>query len=543
MIRRTPATYRVTPWHFVLAITVLGFMLEACAEPRSTQRDSEPTAPQLAASGATSCVAPCVEVEVKVKPRSRPAAGVVVTLVQGGQSGVGPFDQSGDYNPPSSPGTLPGKPLVALTDENGVATFGSDFDLIGSNPELGYCALVRPLTSVSDATAGNTFVVPNAAAPHPSASWQGAVTGERNRSEVLNKANYLDNCVSWQTTSEAPFVVTPTSAVRVSLTMNAASAALEVLCRYFDGGESPTGSPADEECPTWALIDLSDEQIPWVPEDLEQGVQIGLLASASGGVNAASNLGLAFQESYDVEAALQGTDRQYTASLSQKETPRGGKKGNGTTVATADLDPLVCAEVTDPLESEGEVTEGVDFLDPISDGYLGLLPLIGALFIADAEHVTIFYDQVHRGGSGEVTLHMRAKPNPYFEPDEYPSTMNKLVTYDFTACPAEQPQFISETGAAELIVEVECRRDLDDSAITHVVWSITIPGTRVVEWRLQTPFDESHPEEARSDDPRAMRPIVYPVGEDGDVGGDNDCPLANSTIGKSNDPKWWIGSG
>jgi hypothetical protein len=458
--------------------------------------------------------------------------GVVVTLVQGGQSGVGPFDQSLAS-------------LIKLTGDDGVpgvAVF-EGFDLVGEFAELGYCAHVRPLTSVVDATGSGFYIVPNATPPSPSAPFQTAVTGPRLRSEVLTKKSYLDNCVRWTSASDAPFTITPTTAQRIRMTVNATAATLDVHCRFFDGGTAPTGSPTDE-CPTWTLRDLGVDEngnpiiIPWAPP-LDPGVRIGFLVSASSGTNAASNQGLAFEETYEVEAALQGGDRQYTSSLTGKKTGKGSKKEGSVTNETADMDPLVCVEVSEPAESVGEVATGIDFLSPMRDGYLGELPLNSALFVADAEHVTIYYDQKYLGGSAEVQLHMRAKQNPLFPPDGFSSTMNKVVKYDFAACPGGQPTLVSETGAAELVVEVECREDLSDATITHVVWSISIPGTRLVEWRLQTSGGESHPEESREDDTRAMRAIAFPVGGDGQIGGGDDCPLANSTIGKTNDPKWW----
>ncbi len=533
MNRRSPAMSRATSFKLLFAVIALTFFAKACAEqPSTTDTNYEPTAPQLAAGGSASCTAPCVEVEVKAKPGNAVAEGVLVTLVQGGQSGVGPFDQNG-------------VPLFKLTNSNGVAVFdAADFDLIGTSTELGYCAHVRPLTSVADATGGGpVFIVPNGTPPSPSAPFQTAVTGPRLRSEVLTKKSYLDNCVRWSTPGQAPFAVTPTTAQRVSLTVNATGATLGVRCRFFDGGTAPSGAPGDE-CPTWTLMDLGVDEnnnpisIPWQPL-LDPGVQVGLLISGSSGANSANNNGLAFEETYEVEAALQGGDKQYTASLTNKKTAKGGKKDGTVTNETADMDPLVCIEVSQPAESVGEVATGIDFLSPMRDGYLGELPLNSALFVADAEHVTIYYDQVNRGGSAEVQLHMRAKQNPLFPPDGFSSTMNKVVKYNFAACPSGQPTIISESGSAQLVVEVECRATLSDPTITHVVWSISIPGSRLVEWRLQTPFDESHPEEARNDDTRAMRPIAFPVGADGQIGGGDDCPLANSSIGKTNDPKWW----
>jgi hypothetical protein len=141
-----------------------------------------------------------------------------------------------------------------------------------------------------------------------------------------------------------------------------------------------------------------------------------------------------------------------------------------------------------------------------------------------------------------VTLHLRAKENPLFPPDGYPSNINRLATYDFASCPTSQPTLISGSGSSDLAVEVECRADLDDPNLTHVVWTIILSegiAGRLIEWRMGTPFGESHPEAARDDDVRSMRQIAFPVGEDGAIGGDDDCPLANSTIGKTNDPKWW----
>jgi hypothetical protein len=533
MTRRTPAFLRFDAVRFVLGVVLLALAVKACSEP-DRQPDSEPTSPQLAAGGggAASCEAPCLEVEVKVKPGNTPAAGIVVSAIQGGQDGSGEV-------------------LIGETDPDGMVSFDlSAFDFGGAS-ELGFCVTARPLVYASDVLDG-TRIYPNETPPGESRPYQGAVSQSPNKSVVLSRGNFLQYCVNWTGASQAPVTLDPINAQKVSMVMGGNSASLDITCRLFDGDQN-----AGNACPTWTIIDLTDN-IPWAPpvapacdpvmdpDCLPEGVRIGLLVS-SANQNVAANQGLEFGESYAVETAqtvgcpvydpADPECRQYTASKAL-ETKPGGKKSSSSVEATADLDPLLCVEYDGTINGElvypetfPEAVAGIDFASPIIDGFLGQFPLAGAGFDPDPYHVAISYDQAYYGGSGEVTLHMRAKPKEGTS-DEFPTTMNKLVKYDFAGCFAEplaQPVLVSETGPAEIIVEVECRPSLDDPSLTHVVWSITIPGTRVPEYRLDAAGGDTHPEQARSDDVRSMRSIPFP----------DFCPLDASTIGKTNDPKWW----
>ncbi len=142
--------------------------------------------------------------------------------------------------------------------------------------------------------------------------------------------------------------------------------------------------------------------------------------------------------------------------------------------------------------------------------------------------MTIFYDQVFLGGDGVVKLRTRAKQNPDLPDDGLATTLSKTVRYDFSPCPDNPPTFVSEVGDDEIVISAPECRAAPEAGVTQVKWSITIPETRLLEWRADA-FKDTHPETSRDDDTRSMRKIDLP----------DSCPLTESSIGTSNDPKFW----
>ncbi|UCC72148.1 MAG: hypothetical protein JSV86_17545 [Gemmatimonadota bacterium] len=527
---RSPA--KVPAVLLALAVTAAAAIsFTNCTDNPPDEASYSPTAPQLAVvSPCTST--PCVRVTVSFKGGDPPTVPVVVTLVhvktQDGGPGVGPFDELGE-------------PLMLETDPaTGVITFQPD-GVNGRTLLPGYyCGHARPLTAVSVATGGpgGTFVVPNAEAPpQEAAKYIGVIATARGRESVLNGPNYID-CLR-----DPPLVVTESSTLNLSWTMNAATASLDVLCRFFDGA-------TENDCATWAIYDLSEllgteDEPAWWKDRLEEGVKPGLLVSAAR-ANASRLYGLPLDELVQVEAALEiwhtgDNNEEFTASLKDKPTPKANKKSSTSQSATAFMDPLVCVDYTEPDEPEGDATSGIDFLT-VHDGYLGKLPLDGATFVVNPYRTAAWYNQLDLGGSQNVKIHMRFKPNPDSpipEDPTLPETISRQFTVDFSGCPNSQPSpaLIEDEVVT---VRVECRTQNDS---TRVTWSFGVLGSRTMEYRLEVVPEpgapgaqyDTHPGPARSGEgvDRAMRYVGYTSGA---------CPLAQSTISQlqSNDPKWAI---
>ncbi len=528
-LARIPATLLA-----LALVAAAGTTITNCADRRPEDASYGPTAPQFAAT--SPCTeTPCVRVTVSFKGGDPPAdefgnpVPVVVTLVHvktpDGEPGAGPFDAAGE-------------PLMLETDAaTGVVTFQPS----GADPRTllpgYYCGHARPLTEVSVATGGTgrSYVVPNAESPPPQAAkYVGLVTASRGREAVLNGPNYID-CLR-----NPPLEVTSSSTLNLGWTMNAADASLDVLCRFFDGAP-------DDPCSTWAIFDLSeligtaDEPQWW---ELEPGVKPGLLVSAAH-ASQSRMYGLAPDQQVEVEATLEieypnDDNEEFTASLEDKPTPKSKKKSSTSTEATAFMDPLVCVDNSEPAEPEGDATWGIDFLT-VHDGYYGKLPLNGPAFVANPYRTAIWYYQLELGGTQQVKIHLRFKPNPdsdIYEDPTLPQTISRQFTVDFSGCPLGQPTpTLIEDDV--VTVRVECREQDD---MTRVTWSFRVLGSRTMEYRLEALSDpegpsgaqyDTHPGPARSGDDinRAMRLIEYWAG---------DCPLDQSTIGQSNDPKWWI---
>lgn len=509
MIRRSPVSPRPALAFTSLTLAGIALFVHACAEPESPSAMKDITGPRLAATA--SCVEPCVEVAVSVKGQgpAQPAESIVVTLWRGGVPGDGAA-------------------FHALTDADGVAAFDLTGE-VGVDP-VGFCAVARPLTSVADAetlvqidpsTGEQLNIVPNAGGVHAaSASWQGSVSESANKSAVLNKANLVKNCVGWQTPAKAPFTVDQGTAVRVSMDMSAAAASISITCLFPDN----TG----ENCQSWTAIPLNDVTIPWQAE-LPAGVHTGFLASVGLGNSPAVNGGLAFGETYAVEVA----QAEFSSSKVITTSQQGGKNQSASTAATAELETILCVVndgSPDFFETSGEVSAGMDIQDPVLDGYAGIDPLQTVEFAPDPAKVVISFDYLDLGGDLTANLQMRARANPLYS-DGLPTTINKTATYDFAACSGPLLP-LSQNAEAMISFSVVCRDDPSALNRKHVEITADVPDYRLIEWDINTPEGEKHPETSKSNASSALRPVEQP-------GFDAYCPLLDSGFGQTNDPKIW----
>lgn len=581
MFRRSPAKYSASPWYLLLGVILLAFLVKACAEPQPTQPPSESGDVQLAVGGSPKCQPTdahgCVTVQVDIKGGGELPSDLVVTLVNGTD---GPFDMDNPLDDPESPWDGQPKPLM-LPVMNGVAKFEPpDFTL----PPGGFCATVRQGT-VEVLTAGGTFIVPTELfAPVSEAVAVGPrVSESANKDAPLTKEAYEEFCLWEYSDTDPPFEVAPGTAVSVRLTLGDATA-IEVSCHFLQGSET-AGTGETYDCPTWALADLTvydgedidaDEtlaKIPWlddveVPGEegntaydlLTAGVRVGVLVVASFGD--ASTLYASPGALLQIEAAL----AHLTASLTGKTAPGKGKKGGGGAESVdADLDPLSCVLNTDPPEPEGDAGGYLDFLE-FTYGYDGLLALDQATFVADPERASIWYNYLPGSDPDlqSVNAHFRLKRNDPglvlegydFTPDAGPETINLVENVDFSGCPHGSPVpstfGVDLGGGVSVAVEVSCRVPIDEAAAARgeirATWVLEYPASRVVEFRFQVNGEatglDNYPSPERSEPGiiRSMIQIPYPLGEGGAIGGYGDaadCPLLESTIGKSNDPKWW----
>jgi hypothetical protein len=561
MFRLAPATASTARLLAAAAALVLVVLTtKACDRPLTdVTSESEAVGTQAGSSPNAPCTAPCVIVEVVQKGSAgrHPDDPHVVTLVQGGPDGIGPFPcQSGNT---CTEGDRT-NPLVRVIDtSNGLAVFGPEtgYDLRAG---AGYCAFVRPLVSTEDVfgaidDAGRpTFIYPAPVPPEAvPARAGGAVTKSEKKDLPLTKQSIIEQCIKMS--NGAPFVVGSHDVVKVTLRLKPFSTD-RVACVYYDGsGTAPV--QGGRICPAWTMIaldtDLDGEtplSINWLTDDqqraLSAGVRLGLLVSAAS-ENVSQLHGLTPNETYYVEVASQVpyTRQQTTASLKGVTSPGGGQTSP---TIPAPVDPLVC-QVNTELDAYGDVTAGIDFGD-VSHGHFAVTPLSSALFVADRARTSIFYNYRDAGattGSAQlVTARFRLKPNPYFlneQPDGYPETLSFQVTYDFSACPATEDPLVpvsqSGPGSAAVNIVVECRPDGDQVRVT---WSIEMPSTRVMSFGFQA-LQDVVPNPSRDNDESARVSTPFPVGADGIYGvGEtfpDDCPLPNSTIGGgTNDPKW-----
>ncbi|NIW35200.1 MAG: hypothetical protein GWN32_01045 [Gemmatimonadetes bacterium] len=515
MFRRTPVFHRLNLLSMCLGLTAVALLAHACAEPDSRPAAPEVTGPQLAGGPSASCEAPCVEVEVSVKGRgpSQPADGIVVTLWRGGQPGDG-------------------EAFHELADIDGIATFDLTGE-VGPDPD-GFCTVARPLTSTDDAetlvdidpdSPDQLNVFPNAdGVAAPSAPWQGSVSESQNKSQVLNKPNLVSNCISWATADDAPFSVDETTSLRVRMEMNEAAASIDITCLFPDN----TGA----NCESWTIIPLDDVTIPWEGV-LPDGVRKGFLASVGLGSSPAVNDGLAFGETYAVEVA-QG---EFSASK-VITTPEQSGNQSASIARTAELETILCVVndgSPDFFESEGEVTTGMDIQSPVLDGYAGINALGFVLFKPDPAKVVISFDYLDLGGDLTANLQMRARENPA-HPDNLSTNINKKAKYDFASCPGS-PTLLSENTEDLISFSIVCRDDPLAPNRKHVEITATVPEKRLIEWDINTPEGEKHPEVAKNNASSALRLIDQP--EDGF---DAVCPLQDSGFGSSNDPKYWGGA-
>lgn len=519
MFRRTPAFPRpALPFAF-LGVATIGFLAHACTEPNESAIKKDITGPQLAKSA--SCPAPCVEVEVTSSGSgpSQPIDGIVVTLWRGGQPGTG-------------------EAFHALTMNGGIATFPLSGE-VGTDP-VGFCAVARPLTDERDAaqfipiekgSSAELNIVPNDVGVFaPSAPYQASVSVSKNRSRVLNKSNLVSNCISWETTKDAPFTVDQNTALAVSMSMDDAPASIDITCLFPDDpGPDDTG-PDDTgaNCQSWTAIPLTGVPIPWEPDStdpdkLPDGVQKGFLASVGLGSSTSPliNDGLAFDETYFVEVA-QG---EFSSSLMVTTS-------GASTAETAELATILCIVndgSPDFFESEGEVTTGMDILPDVLDGYAAIDPLQTVQFKPDFGRVVIAFDYLDLGGDLTATLQMRARQGDL--DDGLPTNINKTIQYDFATCPGS-PQILSENTEDEIVVTTVCRDDPKAFNLKHVEIVASVPSERFIEWGINSVNGEKHPETAKNNASSALRPINQP-----DFGGF--CPLEDSGFGLSNDPKIW----
>lgn len=551
MIRFGPATASTARLFAAVAVVALVVLsTKACDRPLTdVPSESETLGSQSGSSPNAPCTAPCVVVEVIKKGGGarHPSDSHVVTLVQGGPDGIGPFACSD----PTCNDVDRTKPLVKEIDlSTGLAVFGPEqgYDLLTG---AGYCAIVRPLVSSADvfgavSSVGEpSFVYPAPVPPQPAAAAGGAVSTSAKKDVPLTKQSIVDYCITMS--GGAPFVVGASDVVKVTLTLKPHSTHL-VSCAYYDGsGQAPV--TLESTCPAWELIDLSDVTIPWLTtmqQNLvaDYGLRLGFLVSTAN-ANAARLQGLTPRQKYFIEVASQtetSSRQQTTFSIKDRASP-----GTDESEAIpAPVDPLVC-QVNTEAESFGDVAAGIDF-GIVSHGHYATTPLNSALFVADRRRATIFYNyRVAGAGSSQlVTARFRLKPNPYFlgeQPDGYPETLSFQATYDFTPCPATEDPLVpvsqSGPGSGAVNVIVECRPDGDHVRVT---WSIEMPATRVMSFGFQA-LQDVVPNPSRDNDERARVDTPFPVGIDGIYGvGEtfpDDCPLPNSTIGGgTNDPKW-----
>lgn len=541
------------------AVALLVLVSKACDRPLTdVPSESETIGSQSGTSAKAPCTAPCVVVEVVKRGGGGgklPEDPHVVTLVQGGPDGIGPFPCESGHACTEGDRT---NPLVREIDTStGLAVFGPEtgYDLLAG---AGYCAFVRPLVSTGDVfgavdDAGRpTFIYPAPVPPEAvPAQAGGAVTKSEKKDLPLTKQSIVEQCIKM--TDGAPFMVGVDEVVKVTLTLKPFSTD-RVACVYYDGSESAPVQ-GGRICPAWTMIaldtDLDGETplaINWLTEDqrraLNAGVRLGLLVSAAS-ENVSLLHGLTPNESHYVEVASQVpfTRQQTTASLKGIESPG---QGQTSPVIPAPVDPLVC-QVNTERDPYGEVTAGIDFGD-VNHGHFAVTPLSSALFVADRERATIFYNYrvADVSSSQLVTARFRLKPNPFFldeQPDGYPETLSFQVTYDFSPCPATEdplaPVSQSGPGADAVNIIVECRPDGDEVRVT---WSIEMPSTRVLSFGFRA-LQDVVPNPSRDNDESARVETPFPVGDDGIYGiGEtfpDDCPLPNSTIGGgTNDPKW-----
>ena len=531
MIRRTPAFPRPALVFAFLGLASIGLLIHACTEPNEPAIRKDITGPQLANNTASCDVsnpAPCLEVQVTLNaPGKPPAKGIVVTaLVGGSTSAGGPFSEHS------------GKAFHAKTNDiDGIAKISLESLGLETGEQVGVCLIARSFTNTDDVnpkvllntdpfTQAEYVVVPNQTPPSAMKEYQGAVT-VANNSKPLTKENFWDGCVAWTDIKKAPLTVDNATAAKVSMSMNQLGATITNSC-YNLSGQGPESSQPPENCPTWAAI-LFDKPVPWAP-DLP-GVEQGLIVAGGGQkTNPAELKGLVCDREYAIETAEDAVTYSTKVTACSDGDP---------TAITAAYNPTLCIINQDPPEdviSECSlaVTEGIDFLCnndfPIRDGVLAADPLSTVLFEPSRTQFAIYYDQIYRDGSGEVTLHLRARNDMLS-----PSTLNHVATYDFSSCPDGAPIPVDESGS--LTVVVSCRRthpdDLSDLT-TRVFWLITVPDQdRMLEYRLDSAFD-TYPIPSRSGDDitRSMHEILL-------TGLTDYCPLEHSGFGKSNDPKVW----
>jgi hypothetical protein len=536
MLRRSPAVCRRSPWCPLLGVILLAFLVKACAEPQPRDGNYEPTEPQLARAAASCDVGPdgepCVVVRVKAPGNMDLPDGLIVTLVAGQN---GPYDDGGRVD---------GTPLKQPISD-GVAVFQApDYDLQPG----GYCAWVAPVTDWNAFTAGGSFVVPTSLAVPTEGSTEpvgGAVSDTERKSVPLTGGAYEDNCLwFWPSASPStpPGVLEEGGSLTFDLTLQTA-ASYAAHCHSTQGGENQTGLPVD--CPTWGIVPLDEddageqlsvaeilEKIPWADATMYgAGVRIGILESVGFG-DASYLYGLTPGQVIAIETA----QNDLTASAYDKE-PKGGSKKHPAVTETVELDylPLACTDETEPAESADPGVPGIDFLT-VHHGYYGKVSLQSGTFVADPERVAFWYRYVvNESGSTLVNLHARLKQRPG-ETDDFPETINVVGQIDFAGCPDNPPSpgyIEQDLGDSDKVrVDVSCRTPLDAAeGEIEAFLDFTFPGSRQVELRLDVTDGDTYPDPARSDYTRSMVLQEF---------WDGICPLNESPIGKSTDPKWWV---
>ena len=148
MIRIAPATASTARLlAAAVALALVAFVAKACDRPPTEVRSESESVGTQSASSSTPCTAPCVVVEVVKRGGGGgklPDDPHVVTLIQGGPDGIGPFPCESGNTCTEGDRT---NPMVQEIDlSTGVAVFGPEqgYNLL---TDAGYCAIVRPLVS------------------------------------------------------------------------------------------------------------------------------------------------------------------------------------------------------------------------------------------------------------------------------------------------------------------------------------------------------------------------------------------------------------